>query len=119
MLVLPTYPFRSREQDRLRRVTKLDYEEIIAFSKAPDVTLENVPGDRPVPEDFERVAKIADTIFCQSSFETQLKVTRGWPASVSARRLALLSGYKREEVLSHLPPELAEKIISLLPVAVV
>ena len=77
------------------------------------------PGEPPVPEDFERVAKVADAVFCQSPLETQIRVTRGWPVQVSARRLALVSDHKREEILSHLPSDLAKKIKSLLPAAVV
>lgn len=96
-------------------MTKLDYEEIIGLLEDPDVTLGNVHGETPAPEDFERVARVADAIFCQSSLKTQIGVIRGWPPSVSARRLALLSDQQREEVLSHLPPGLAKKIISLLP----
>ena len=100
-------------------MTKLDYEEIIELSEETGVTLEDVADEPATPEDLERVAAMADTIFRQSSLETRIKVTRGWPAHVSARRLALLSGREREEILSHLPSDLAEKIISLLPVAVV
>lgn len=103
------------ESDRLRCVTNLDYEEIIAFSEDPEVTLEGVPGELSAPEDFERVEEVADAIFCQSSLETRIKVTWGWPAHVSAPRLALLSDHQRDKVLSHLPPDLAKKIISLLP----
>ena len=83
------------------------------------MTLEGVPGEPPAPEDFERVAKVADAIFCQSSLETQIRVTRGWPVHVSASRLALLSDHQRDEVLAQLPPDLAKKIKSLLPIAAV
>ncbi len=58
-------------------MTKLDYEEIVGLSEDPDVTLGNVHGEAPAPEDFERVARVADAIFCQSSLETQIKVTWG------------------------------------------
>ena len=95
----------------------MDYEEIIGLSEDPDVTLEDVAGESPAPEDFERVAKVADAMFCQSSLETQIKVTRGWPAHVSARRLALVSDHQRDEVLSRLSPDLAKDINSLLPIA--
>jgi len=98
-------------------VTNLDYEEIIALSEDPDVTLEDVAGKPPAPEDFERVARVADAIFCQSPLKAQIRVTRAWPADVSARRLVLVPDHRRDEILSHLPPDLAEKIISLLPIA--
>ena len=100
-------------------MTNLDYEEIIALSEDPDVTLEDVAGKPPAPEDFERVAKVADAIFYQSPLATQVSVTRGWPASVSARKLALLSDREREQVLSHLPTGLSKKIVSLLPPATI
>ena len=100
-------------------MTKLDYEEIIGLSEDPDVTFKDVPGEPPAPEDFERVAKVSDAIFCESSLETQIRVSRGWPAHVSARRLALLSDHQRNEILSNLPPDLAKKIVSLLPIAAV
>ncbi len=100
-------------------MTKLDYEEIIGLSEDPDVTFKDVRGEPPAPEDFERVAKVADAIFCESSLETQIRVSRGWPAHVSARRLALLSDHQRNEILSNLPPDLAKKIVSLLPIAAV
>ena len=119
MLPGANQPTLLQKYDRLRRVTKLDYEEIIGLSEDPDVTLEDVHGEPPVPEDFERVAKVADAFFSQSSREVQIGVTRGWPAHVSARCLALLSDHQRDEILSHLPPDLAKKIISLLPVAAV
>ena len=91
-------------------MTKLDYEEIIELSEETGVTLEDVADEPTTPEDFERVAAMADAIFSQSSLGTRIKVARGWPAHVSARRLALLSGREREEILSHLPSDLAEEI---------
>lgn len=97
-------------------MTNLDYEAIIALSEDPDVTFEDVPGRPPTPEELKRVAKVADAIFCQSSLETQISVTRSWPANVSARKLALLPDHQREELLSHLPLGLAKEIISLLRV---
>ena len=100
-------------------MTKLDYEEIIGLSEDPDATFKDVRGEPPAPEDFERVAKVANAIFCESSLETQIRVSRGWPAHVSARRLALLSDHQRNEILSNLPPDLAKKIVSLLPIAAV
>ena len=81
------------------------------------MTLDDVPGRPPSAEEIERVAKVADAIFCQSSLATQISVTRGWPASVSARKLALLSDREREQILSHLPTGLSKKIVSLLPPA--
>lgn len=80
------------------------------MSEDPDVTLEDVAGEPPAPEDFERVAKVADAIFCRSSLETQIRVTHAWPADVSARRLALVSDDRRDEILSHLPPDLRRLI---------
>ena len=80
------------------------------------MTLEDVPGRPPTPEDSSGSQGLRTPFFCQSSLATQISVARGWPAAVSARKLALLSDRRRKKVLSHLPLGLAKEIIALMPV---
>ncbi len=98
-------------------MTKLDYEAIIRLSEDPEVNLENVRGEKASPGDYEKVAELADAIFCQSPIETQIRVLRGWPTQIAARRLALVPEQQREDILSCLPSDLAQEIASQLPVA--
>ena len=81
----------------------MDYQEIIALSESPDETFDEVPGRPPTSEELELVAEVADAVFCQGSLEEKIRITRAWPAPISARRLALLSAEERAKILVQLP----------------
>ena len=99
-------------------MAKLDYQEIIALSEDPNVTFEDVRGRPPTLDELDQLAEFADSIFYQCSFEERLDVTLCLPAHISARHLALLSDHERRTILSQLPADLAEQIVSLLPAGV-
>ena len=99
---------------------KLNYEEIIALSEDPNVTADDLERGQPfTPERYAWLAEFADAVFLEEcTLDEQITVTRCLPADISARRLARMPEGDRNPILVQLPAELAEEIVSLLPIAV-
>ena len=97
---------------------ELDYEEIIALSEDPDVSLDDVRGRPFTPEELDELSEFADSIFYECTLDVQVRSVIGMPIGVSVRRLARMSDDERTEILSQVPAELADEIVSQLPVGV-
>lgn len=99
-------------------MTELDYQEIIALSEDPDVSFDDVRGQPFTAEQHEELAEFSDSIFYQCTLEVQVRSVIGMSVDISARRLARMSDEERAEILSYVPTNLADEIVSLLPVGV-
>ena len=99
-------------------MAKVNHEEIIALSEDPNVSVDEVRGRPPTPEERRRITELADTLFRQASLETQVEVIRAIPTHISAQRIGLLPHNEPPEILSHLPADLASNISALLPAGV-
>ena len=102
----------------LEPVTELDYREIIALSKDPGVSFDDVQGRPFTTEEIDELSAFADSVFYACTSDVQVRNVIGMPVHVSVRRLARMSEEARAVLLSRLPADLADKIISQLPVAV-
>ncbi len=98
----------------VKSVAELDYQEIRALSEASEPSSEDVRG-QPF---YSELAEFADSVFYECSLDEQVEITRCLPAHVSARRLTPMQDKGRNDILSQLPPGLAEEIAAMLPVAV-
>ena len=99
-------------------MTELDYQEIIALSEDPDVSLDDVRGQPFTSEQYAELAEFADSIFYQCTLDVKVRSVIGMSVDISVRRLSRMSDDQRNEILSHVPADLADEIISLLPVGV-
>ena len=99
-------------------MTELDYKEIIALSEDPNVSFDDVRGRSFTPEELDELSEFADSIFYECTLDVQVRSVIGMPISVSVRRLARMSDDERTEILSRVPAELADEIVSQLPVGV-
>ena len=99
-------------------VTELDYQEIIALSEDPDVSFDDVRGQPFTAERYAWLAEVADSVFYQCSLEVQVRSVIGMPVDVSARRLSRMSDDERTGILSQVPADLANEVVSQLPVGV-
>ena len=93
--------------------------EIIALCEDPDVEFDDTPGRPPTPEEGALVVALADSMFFKRPFDKQIEDLLHVPPHVSARRLAQMPAADRNRLLSHVPEQLAEAIVSRLSVGVV
>ena len=96
-------------------MTELDYQEIIALSEDPDASLDDVRGQPFTTERHAWLAQIADSMFYRRPLDKQVGDVLDMPVHVSVRRLERMSTDERSEILSHVPGDLADSILSLLP----
>ena len=103
-----------------RKVPKLNYDEIIALSEDPNVTVDDLDPGRPLTsEELSDLAELADTVFLEEcTLEQQVAVTRCLPAEIAVRPLGRMSAEDRKRILDRIPNRLAREIASLLPVGV-
>ena len=99
-------------------VAELDYRQIIALSEDPNVSGDDVRGQPFSADQYEELADFADSVFYRCSVDEQVEVTRCLPTHVSVRRLANMTDPERIGILSRLPSDLADDIISLPAVGV-
>ena len=99
-------------------MTELDYQEIIALSEDPDVSLDDVEGRPFTAEELDELAEFADFVFYTRTTDLQVRNVIGMPVHISVRRLTRMSEEARAVILSRLPADLAGEIVSQLPVAV-
>ena len=102
----------------IKSMAELDYQEISALSEDSDLSSEDVHGQPFNSDQYAELANFADSVFYECSLDEQVEITRCLPAQVSARRLSHMQDQGRNDILSQLPPGLAEEIATLLPVAV-
>ena len=102
----------------IKPVAELDYRQIIALSEDPNVSGEDVRGRPFGAGQYAELADFADSVFYRCSVDEQVEITRCLPAHVSVRRLANMTDPERIGILSRLPSDLADDIISLLAVGV-
>ncbi len=92
--------------------------EIIARCEDPNEDFENIDSRPLTPEEIAWVTSLADGMFFNLSPQAQVDDILHLPAHVSARLLAQMSASEREKILSRLPEELAQGIISAASVGV-
>ncbi len=93
--------------------------EIIARCEDPNEDFKNIDSRPLTPEDIAWVTSLADGLFFKLSLEDQIDDILHLPAHVSARLLAQMGALERGRVISRLPDELAQSIISATSVGVV
>lgn len=92
--------------------------EVIALSEDPKVDFSDTQGRPPTPEEVSLVTAMADSMFFKRPFDKQIEDILQFSPHVSARRLAQMPAADSNRLLSHVPRELAEEIVSLLSVGV-
>lgn len=92
----------------------MDYQEVIALFEDPDVSFENVRGQPFTADRYAWLAEVADSVFYQCALDVQVRSVMGMSVDISVRRLARMSDSERTEILSHVPTDLADEIISRL-----
>lgn len=102
----------------IKSMAELDYQEISALSEDLELSSEDVRGQPFNSDQYAELAEFADSVFHECSLDEQVEITRCLPAHVSSRRLTLMQDKSRNDILSQLPPGLAEEIAAMLSVAV-
>ena len=92
--------------------------EIIALCEDPKEDFSDVRGRPPTPEELSLANALADSMFFNRPFDKQIEDILHFPPHVSARRLAQMPAADSDRLLSYVPKELAEDIVSLLSVGV-
>ena len=100
--------------DMISSVNEEERAEVIALCEDPEADLNDVGGRPPTPGEVSFVNALADSMFFQRPIDKQIEDILHFPTRVSARRLAQMSTGERDRLLSHVPKELAQEIISLL-----
>lgn len=95
----------------------LDYAEIIALSEDPNVTLGDVAGRPPTPQEHAQLDRVAERAFLQCAPDTQARLVLTGEPDFAIRLLALLPSDRRSDVLSRLPKEMAEDLAEELAVS--
>ncbi|MDE0170732.1 MAG: hypothetical protein OXS29_14690 [bacterium] len=95
-----------------------DYQEIIALSEDPDLSVDGDRGRPFTPQEDAWLAELADAIFLGRPIEKQVADIRDMPIEVSIRRLLQLGAPRQVEILSRLPDDLARLLRPQLPVGV-
>lgn len=96
-------------------MTELDYQEIITLSEDPDVSFDDVRGQPFTTERHAWLAQIADSMFSRRPLDKQVGDVLDMPIHISVRRLERMSTDERSEILSRVPSDLADRIVSRLP----
>ncbi len=92
--------------------------EVIALCEGSDVDFRDTGGRPPTPEEESLVTALADSMFFKRPFDKQIKDILHFSTHISARRLGQVPAADRDRLLSQVPNELAEEIVSLLSVGV-
>ena len=100
-------------------MTDQEQAEVIALCEDPDEDFSDVESRPATSEERALVESIADGMFLRLTADDQVEDLLQLPPHVSARLVAQMPESRREHVLSQIPTELAQDILSLSPVGVV